>query len=227
MKNIHRQLERSLGYRFKCKRILETALIHPSYRHENKSVEEDNQRLEFLGDAALEIVVAEHLFKNFDLDEGVMTEMRSKITCTTALADLARSIELGQYLILGKGEAKSSGADRDSNLADALESIAGAAFVDGGHKAVKKIFTKLFLPALETSNSQYEHNPKGALQELCQESENITPIYHLVMEKGPAHAKRFIVEVSINGVTKGRGTGSSKRSAEKIAARTALDNLTS
>jgi len=225
MKDNRRQLQKQIGYRFKNKRLLETALTHPSYRHENKDVLSDNQRLEFLGDAVLDLVVADHLFNERDLEEGPMTELRSNITCTTALAKIASSIDLGSHLIFGRGESTSEGSKRPSNLADGLEAVIGAAYLDGKYKAVKKIFAKLFLPALATPTPNKQHNPKGTLQELCQKGGKGNPVYKLIHEGGPSHARTFEFEVEIDGQTVGRARGSSKSRAEKDAAREALDKL--
>lgn len=221
------KIEKDIGYRFRRKRNLETALIHPSYRHENPEVGADNQRLEFLGDAVLDLIVAEHLFRNLDLDEGGMTRLRSNITCTTALAEVARAIDLGASLAFGRGETASNGSGRDSNLADALEAVIGAAYIDGGLRAATRIVRKLFLPMLAVREDIDEQNPKGSLQEQCQKYGYESPEYVVVDESGPPHDKSFLVEVRIAGRCTGSASASSKSKAERAAAKEALRNIDS
>jgi len=220
--NNYRELEKSIGYRFKRKGHLEDALTHPSHRHENRAVERDNQRLEFLGDAVLDLLLAEHLYRTLDLDEGAMTQLRSNLCCTTTLAKLARSINLGGWMILGRGEAASHGAERDSNLADALEAVIGAAYIDGGMRAALKIFRTLFLPLLVNCSEAESSNPKGALQEFCQKRGQSAPTYRTVSEHGPAHARRFLVEVEVDGRVLAQAEASRKSRAEQQAASKAL-----
>ncbi len=220
-------LEKALGYRFRKKPLLQTALTHPSYRYENEDVEEDNQRLEFLGDAALGLVAAAHLYEKYEQSqEGELTQLRSRLANTRTLARIAQSIALGDYLRLGHGEAKTGGQHRLSTLSDALESVIGAAYLDGGLRAVEKIFRTLFEPFLEkTSPDLGPDNPKGALQELCQKRWKTSPSYHLLKEEGPPHLRTFMVEVIIQGAVQGHGTGHNKRTAETAAAHEALLTL--
>lgn len=227
MKNPYRLLEKNLGYRFRRKAHLVTALTHPSYRYECEGDHEDNQRLEFLGDAALGLVAAAHFFDTCpELREGDLTKLRSKISSRTALARIGTTLELGAHLRLGRGEEKSGGAHRASNLADAVESVLGAAYLDGGLKAVEKIFAALFLPFLkEVGPETGAENPKGALQELSQKRWKTGPRYRLVDESGPPHARVFTVEVSIEERVLGRGEGRNKRTAEMHAAEMALAAL--
>lgn len=224
-KRPYRKLEKEFGYRFKRNDLLETALTHPSHRHENHDIATDNQRLEFLGDAVLDLEVAEYLFSNRDMEEGEMTKLRSRVTCTGTLAEIARSIRLNEYLILGKGEENTRGAERDSNLADAFEALIGAAYLDGKAKAMRKIIEKHFVPLLSTNEPQQIDNPKGELQEIIQKRYRSNPVYNLIEEYGPAHSKVFVVEVCLDEKPLGRGKGPSKIKAEKNAALNALKSF--
>lgn len=224
IRNPYRELEKALGYRFGRKRRLEEALCHRSFRHEADDIQMDNQRMEFLGDAVLGLVVAHHLYEaNPDLAEGEMTKQRSRLTNTRTLAQLGHVVGLGRHLRLGKGEQRDDGAVRESILADALEAVIGAAFVDGGLRAAQKIFRHLFLPLIEHSpRGAQADNPKGALQEWAQQQEKSNPVYSVVSQTGPAHAMWFVVEVHLQDRLLGRGEGSSKRAAETAAAAEAL-----
>ncbi len=224
-KNPYHALERELGYRFRSKVRLEAAFLHRSFRFENGSdTGVDNQRLEFLGDAVLGLVAASYLFHRFpDQDEGCLTAARSRLTSGAALSKLARRIDLGVWLKLGKGEEQTGGRSRASNLADALEAVLGAAFEDGGVNAVAAIFRKLFVSALESDAMiEGEENPKGRLQQLCQKRWKVSPVYSVQGEEGPLHAREFRMEVTAGKRLLGRGRGKSKRAAETAAAREAL-----
>lgn len=224
LKKDYRELEKAVGYRFSRSWRLEAALTHPSFRHEDDATDIDNQRLEFLGDAVLGLAVAAFLFENRpDLDEGEMTKQRSRLTSTRALAVIAAGIGLGKYLRLGRGEMASGGNLRDSILADAMEAVIGAAFLDGDLKAVKKIFAHLFVPYLEQNLSAAWHdNPKGTLQEVSQQRAQTNPRYQVKSQTGPAHAMVFVVEVLVGVEVVGRGEGTSKQAAEIAAATDAL-----
>lgn len=227
MRNPYRELEKKLGYRFRRRRHLEAALTHRSYRYEAPDITVDNQRLEFLGDAALGLVAGAQLFERFpDCEEGDLTRMRSRLTNTKTLARIASSIQLGEHLLLGRGEQQSGGHKRTSNLGDALEAVLGAAYLDGGVKAVSRIFDKLFGGEIEaTGADRWQDNPKGALQEVSQRTWRTSPRYHLVKEEGPAHARHFTVEVVISGNVLATGHGTSKRDAETDAATQALHRI--
>jgi ribonuclease-3 len=224
-----KSLEKSLGYKFRNKRLLGAALVHRSYRFETNDVGDDNQRLEFLGDAALGLLAAAYTYKEYpDSDEGVLTTARSRIASGQALAGIAQEIELGDALKVGRGEEKSGGRNRTSNLADALEAILGAAYLDGGARAVDKIFRKLFLPRLQESDyDPWHENPKGRLQELAQRKWKTSPRYKSVSMHGPSHAREFCVEVYIDNKSLGSGKGRSKREAESNAAEEAVRKLVS
>ena len=220
-------LEKVIGYVFRDKSLLETALMHRSFRFENSGIESDNQRLEFLGDAVLGLVAAADIYGDFDDgDEGVLTRMRSGVTSGKALSKIAQGIDLGAQLSLGKGEEASGGRTRASNLADGLEAVVGAAYLDGGLGASEKIYRKLLRPELEASSSdEWAENPKGKLQELSQRRWRRSPEYRSQAEAGPPHARVFTIAVFIDGKEAGRAKGKSKQQAEVRAARAALKTL--
>lgn len=227
MRNPYRPLEKSIGYRFRRRRHLETALTHRSFRFESDESLFDNQRLEYLGDAALGLVTAHQLFEHYpDFEEGDLTRVRSKLTNLKTLAILAARVDLGTYLRLGRGEHQSGGQQRTSNLGDALEAVIGAAFLDGGIRAVEKIFKKVFAPEMEpAARDRWTDNPKGLFQEMIQRQLRISPRYRIAHEEGPAHSKVFTIEVLVNGEVIGKGQGSNKRDAEMEAARAALTHF--
>ena len=227
MSNPYKPLEKALGYRFRKKRLLEKALTHRSFRYEEEEIQVDNQRLEYLGDAALGLIAAAHLFETYrDLEEGELTRHRSQITSSKALARIARKIDLGTYIRLGRGEQQTGGRERSSNLTDAMEAVLGAAYLDGGLKAAIRIFDRLFVPELGIITSdKWSDNPKGELQEFCQKQWKNSPRYRLVDEVGPAHSRVFTVVAIVNGEDVGHGTGTNKRAAEMEAAKKALASV--
>lgn len=220
-----RPLEQQLHYRFRHSALLETALTHRSYRAEHPDVEADNQRLEFLGDAVLGLLCAELAYRNTNgSDEGIMTVIRSRLASGQALASTARSIGLGAWLRLGRGEAKSGGHDRSTTLADALESILGAAYLDGGLPAAERVFNALFSPSarLPYDDDPLADNPKGKLQEISQRRFGIQPRYRIVSASGADHERRYIAEVEIDETRRGQGAGNGKQQAERSAAQALL-----
>jgi ribonuclease-3 len=226
MKNCYRKLEQAIGYRFKKKSHLELALTHPSHRYENPDDPDDNQRLEYLGDAVLSLISAEYLFKhNPDAREGDMSKLRSRLTEDRKLAQIGATLGIGEHLRLGRGEEKNGGAHRASNLADAVEAIIGAAWVDGGSRAVNKIFKRLFIPELNGMKSgTAQSNPKGNLQEYAQSNGFKIPTYQTIATDGPEHARSFTLQVTVCEKT-WQATASSKREAERRAALQALKEL--
>jgi ribonuclease-3 len=222
--NKYHALEESLGYAFASHHRLDAALTHRSYRYENDDSDDDNQRLEFLGDAVLGLVAAAYLFQLFPkMQEGSLTHLRSSITNSHALTRIARQIGLGAYLRLSIGEKQSGGAERASNLRDAMEAIIGAAYLDGGMKAARLIFDRLFIPELQhVLDDVAASNPKGTLQEFAQHRWKQSPRYQIVHEEGPPHAKKYRAVVSINGQDFAEGEGTNKHQAEVAAARQAL-----
>ena len=223
-----KDLEQAIGYRFQNITLLQNALTHSSYANErwhNSLL--SNERLEFLGDSILGMVVAEYRYKQFpDRPEGELTKMRADMVCETSLAAIAEKIGLGQHLLLGHGEDRLGGRSRASILADAVESVIAASFLDGGMAAAKSFIEKFVLtnvPVKRMHNTDY----KTALQELVQQKKNQVLTYVLTGESGPDHDKVFCVEVLLNDVPIGSGTGSSKKRAEQAAAQSALEALAS
>ena len=221
-----KDLETSLGYRFHNITLLENALTHSSYANErwhNSLL--SNERLEFLGDSVLGMLVAEFLFHSFpNRPEGELTRMRADMVCETTLADAANAIGIGEHLLLGHGEERFGGRNRNSILADAMESVIAAAFLDGGIAAAKSIVEKFVLtkvPVNKLHNADY----KTALQEQVQQKKNQVLSYALVDQTGPDHDKQFTVEVSLNGTVVGKGVGTSKKRAEQAAACAAMEQL--
>ena len=227
-KNPYRALEKDLGYRFRKRIWLEEALTHPSYRAEHNDVSSDYQRLEFLGDAALNLVVGAHLFhENPDAAEGPLTQMRSAVTSRRALAVIGADLGLGPYLRLGRGETRAGGATRESVLEDAMEAVLGAVFLDGGLRGVEKVFMKWIEPRMRTEDDEpvSEFNPKGELQRECQSKWHISPRYEHLNPSGPEHRRHFTAIVRLDGRELGRGDGLNKKAAEIAAAEAALKTL--
>ena len=221
-----KDLEAAIGYRFSNITLLQNALTHSSYANERwHDSLKSNERLEFLGDSILGMVVAEYLYKHFpDRPEGELTRMRADMVCETSLAAVAAKLDLGRHLMLGHGEEQGSGRSHASTLADAVESIIAACFLDGGMAAAEGIIRRFILcnvPVGKLHNADY----KTALQELVQQKKNQVLSYALVGESGPDHDKEFFVEVSLNGQVIGKGSGSSKKRAEQAAAHDAIEAL--
>ena len=221
-----KDLESAIGYRFKNITLLQNALTHSSYANEQwHDGLKSNERLEFLGDSILGMVVAQHLYRTFpNRLEGDLTRMRADMVCEQSLANIARQVNLGEYLRLGKGEEQSGGRNRPSILADATEAVLAACFLDGGMEAAEQFIARFVLcnvPVSRMTNQDY----KTAFQELVQQKKDQQITYALVGEMGPDHDKQFIVEVALNGTVVGTGTGSSKKRAEQAAARAAIEKL--
>lgn len=221
-----KDLEAAIGYRFQNISLLQNALAHSSYANERwHDSLKSNERLEFLGDSILGMVVAEYLYRNFpNRPEGELTRMRADMVCETSLAAVADKIGLGEHLLLGHGEERFGGRNRASILADAVESVIAASFLDGGIEAAKAFIARFVLtevPIKQLHNADY----KTALQELVQQKKDQVLAYTLVGESGPDHDKQFRVEVSLNGTTIGAGIGRSKKRAEQDAAHNALNAL--
>ena len=221
-----KELENAIGYRFHNISLLQNALAHSSYANERwHNSLMSNERLEFLGDSILGMVVADYLYRNFaDRPEGELTRMRADMVCEKALAQVANQIGLGAHLLLGRGEEQGGGRGRNSILADAVESVIAACYLDGGMDAAKAFISRFVLvnvPVARLSNADY----KTALQELVQKKRNQVLTYTMVGESGPDHDKCFEVELTLNGQVVGRGVGSSKKRAEQDAARNAMEEL--
>ena len=220
-------LQKTLGYTFSDIGLLNKALTHKSYVNERSEFLKHNERLEFLGDSVLDVLVSDYLVCQFsDYAEGTLSKIRAAVVNETCLADLARKIELGKYLLLGKGEDLSGGRNKSSILADAFEAIAGALFRDGGLESASQVF----LPLLQGKISNFSHSWdfrdfKSELQEYTQNKWVCTPKYKVVNELGPDHAKKFEVTVTIKNQFKGQGSGSSKKEAEQEAAKMAMEKF--
>ena len=218
-------LQKTLGYTFSDIRLLNKALTHKSYVNERSEFLKHNERFEFLGDSVLDVLVSDYLVCEFsDYAEGTLSKIRAAVVNETCLADLARKIELGKYLLLGKGEDLSGGRNKSSILADAFEAVAGALFRDGGLESASQVF----LPLLKGEISNFSHSWdfrdfKSELQEYTQNKWVCTPKYKVVNELGPDHAKEFEVTVTIKSQVKGQGSGSSKKEAEQAAAKMAME----
>lgn len=221
------ELQGKLGYNFKNQELLNAALTHSSHANENKKNGIlSNERLEFLGDSVLGMTVATLIFKSRPMmPEGQMTKLRAELVCEKSLAALAVTFGLGECLLLGRGEEKGGGRERPSILADAVEAVLAAIYLDGGFRPVARLIKVHLAPKLErleTENTDY----KTALQEVVQEKHGQTLSYHIIGEIGPDHLKSFIVEVRLNGRAIGEGTGKSKKEAEQYAAKSALGAIT-
>jgi ribonuclease-3 len=221
-----KDLEAAIGYQFQNIQLLQNALTHSSYANErwhNSLL--SNERLEFLGDSVLGMLVAEYLYHTFpDRPEGELTRMRADMVCEHTLATVANKIGLGNHLMLGHGEERLGGRSRESILADATESVIAACFLDGGLEAAARFVKKYILvevPVTRLNNVDY----KTALQELVQQKKNQVLNYTLVGQSGPDHDKQFDVEVSLNGSVVGKGSGRSKKRAEQMAAKAAMEKL--
>ena len=218
------QLEKNLNFKFKNKDYLQTALTHRSYLNEHRNYRlPHNERLEFLGDAVLELAVTGYLYENFPNPEGELTNLRSALVNYKMLAEIARKLNIDQFLLLSRGEAKDTGRARQVILANTLEAIIGAMYLDGGYEKTHEFIKKHILsqlPAIIKSGSYID--PKSRLQELVQEKSGITPTYGVLAEEGPDHNKRFTMGVFVGDREVGRGVGPSKQEAELAAAEAAL-----
>ena len=220
------EFQRQLGHQFLNPQVLRQALTHASYGHEKRQQVPDNQRLEFLGDAVLQLVVTEELFRRFPhLPEGRLTVMRAQLVNRHHLQEIAQRLGLGEHLILGRGEENSQGRNRGSILADAVEAVLGAVFAESGWLEVREIILRILEPpliALSLESTAWASNPKGSLQEKLQAEGDDPPLYRCVSETGPAHARVYEVVVEWQGKELGRGQGPSKKEAEIRAAEVAL-----
>ena len=221
------ELEKKLNYTFRNQELLREALNHSSYANEHRSQGlGSNERLEFLGDSVLGFVTAEYLFaRHPDLPEGDLTRIRAALVCENSLVEVAQSLDLGSYLRLGKGEDHGGGRARPSIQADAVEAMLAAVYLDGGIGQVRKLIHRLVLDQ-EQEKTAAGRDYKTALQELVQRESGQVLRYRLVREEGPDHDKRFFVEVDLNGSPVGAGSGRSKKEAEQMAAKDALEQMT-
>lgn len=220
------QFQKIINICFNRPELLERALTHPSYAAEHTGGKNHNQRLEFLGDAILSSVIANYLYHHYpEQPEGQLTKMRAAVVCEPTLARLAARLKLGNYLRLGRGEELSGGRTRPSNLADALEALTGAIFLDQGWERVRDFIYNLFKEEIEKTARGFYPDYKTSLQELIQQQNNGRLQYVVLSESGPDHAKQFTSGVIWRGQMLGRGSGRSKKEAEQQAARAALEYL--
>ena len=217
-------LEQNIGYTFKNKELLENALTHSSYANEVRGGISSNERLEFLGDSVLSVIVSDYLFKNFkNLPEGELTKLRASLVCEKSLCGFSRELNVGEFLLLGKGESKGGGRERDSILADAFEALLAAIYLDGGMDNARDFVMRFVLPELKDTSHEAFKDYKTVLQEIIQRNPEETVSYIHIGESGPDHNKVFEVEVHLNSNVIGRGTGKSKKQAEQMAAKQVLE----
>lgn len=222
------KLEASLGYTFKNKALLAQALTHRSFAGEQKEFSgRNNERLEFLGDAFFDAIISDMLYHRLPVEgEGRLSKLRAQIVCEDSLSEAARGINLGSFIYLGKGEILSGGRERNSILADALEAVAAAIYIDGGFESLKVFIGKTFALAIdEALAGQRNRDYKTAIQEKLQSRGKTEISYTLEKEEGPDHNKKFYVSLHGNGVLLGKGKGTSKKEAEQNAAKEAIDQL--
>ncbi len=221
------RLEKALGYSFQDRALLVKAMTHRSYANEYHAVGiPDNERMEFLGDAVLDLVISQYLMKTFPrAREGELTRIRAEVVSLPSLARLAWSLDIGSDLLLGKGEDRSGGRNKSSLLADALEALFGAIFTDGGFEAAKTAILPLFVPLLQQAATDESQDFKSRLQEFLQSTQRELPVYKLLEAAGPAHERVYHVDVLVDNRTHGSGQGRTKKSAEQAAAKAALIRL--
>ncbi len=216
--NLQREFEERIGYQFQDKKLLSQALTHSSYANERHlGKQADNERLEFLGDAVLEVISSDFLFHKYPKNpEGELTRLRASIVCEPTLSFCTRELELGKYLLLGKGEDQMGGRKRDSILSDAMEAVIGAIYLDGGFTSAKEFVFRFILNDIE--HKQLFFDSKTILQEIVQGNCSDLLHYELIREEGPDHNKRFVVEARIGARAYGQGEGRTKKAAEQDAA---------
>ena len=218
------EFEEYLRYSFKNKHLLKEALSHSSYANEKKKSRRSNERLEFLGDSVLSIVVSQYLFKHFaHLPEGELTKIRASLVCEKSLYKFAQQIHLGNFILLGKGEENTGGRERPSILADAFEAVIAAIYLDGGIESATKYVLRFVPEDIDSRKSSAFNDYKTVLQEIIQKNPEEKVEYHLAGQSGPDHDKAFKVEVCLNSNVIGTGIGKSKKEAEQMAAKEALE----
>jgi ribonuclease-3 len=226
-KKMSRKLAKQLGIKFHDLSILRRALTHRSYLNENRSVNKSNERLEFLGDAVLELIVSKYLYSNYpNRAEGDLTSFRSAIVRTESLANASRELNYGKYLRMARGEEESGGRDKDYILANTFEAVLGAIYIDQGYDTCKSLVEKVLISKIDhIVENRLDIDSKTKIQELAQAKYKTTPIYKVIAEHGPDHDKKFVVAVKIKGKVIGKGKGSSKQKAEEAAATKGLEYI--
>ncbi len=219
-------IQQRIGYQFENQELLERALTHKSYANENR-LAAHNERLEFLGDAVLSLIISEYLMNACPTSsEGDLSRLRAAVVSEPALASIARDIDLGNYLLLGRGEEQTGGRDKDSLLANCLEALIASIYLDANNTAVEQFVIRFFEDLIKkTCASRNTLDYKTEVQELCQDRLKQLPEYRIAAETGPDHLKQFTIELTIKGEVFGRGIGKNKKEAEQRAAKEALDNL--
>lgn len=218
------ELQSKLNYKFKDQSLIRTALTHSSYANEHRC--QSNERLEFIGDSILGMVVATYLYRSYpDMPEGKMTRLRAELVCEQSLWNVACALGFGENLRLGKGEELSGGRERHSILADCVEAVIAALYLDGGFEVARKFIMEHILSGLGRTDFAYGSDYKTELQELVQQKPNQSLTYVLVAENGPDHMKSFTVQVHLNGTALGTGEGHTKKEAEQNAAKHALEGM--
>jgi len=217
------QIQTNLGYTFSRHNLLKHAITHSSFVHEQKlNSLESNERLEFLGDAVLQLCISDFLYHRYpDMNEGELTKKRASLVCESCLADLARGLGIGNFILLGQGEATEGGREKDSILSDAMESVLAAIFLDGGIEEARALVSRLYEPIVDKANKQTK-DYKSTLQEFLQKKSHETAVYNIISEEGPAHKKIFTAQVQHKNKPLGKGIGGSKKAAEQEAAKKAL-----
>lgn len=226
--NTFKQFQEIIGYRFTDEKLLKTALTHSSFANENKTANvKFNERLEFLGDSVLGLVVSRYIFENFPkLPEGKLTKMRAAVVCERSLWECAVNIDLGNFLILGRGEENMGGRTRMSILADAFEALIAAIYLDSSFETAREwVLGQLYETIMDASRGKMFKDYKTEFQEVMQQNGDVDISYRVVSESGPDHNKSFLVEVYLNGRLMGNGEGTSKKKAEQMAAQNALIQL--
>ena len=215
-------LQEKIGYKFKNEKLLTEALSHSSYANENRYTK-SNERLEFLGDSVLSIVVSDYIFKHFThIPEGELSKLRASLVCESALFDFSKKISLGEHILLGRGEEQTGGRERPSIVSDAFEAVIAAIYLDGGMEAARPYVLSFIPENITPKGSDAFHDYKTILQEVIQRNPEERITYRIKDEFGPDHDKHFTIQVMLNNNVIGEGTGRSKKSAEQAAAKEAL-----
>lgn len=219
-------IEAALGYTFRDRSLLTLAFVHRSFINENRDVTEHNERLEFLGDSILGLLISDYLYRTLpDIPEGDLSSFRSRLVDANSCFKYVQTFHLEQYILLGKGEKHNDGRGRESILADLFEALIGAIYLDGGIDAVRNFFFAHFLESIQEILSQPQCNWKALLQDFCQRKYQQTPDYSVISAEGPDHGKIFTIAVLVDGQELGRGTGASKKEAQQAAAGDAISRL--
>ncbi len=220
MEEYQKFAEEKLGFRFNDPKLLMTALTHRSYVNEHKSAHEHNERLEFLGDAVLELVSSDFLYRNYDFPEGIMTAVRAALVRTESIGDAGKELGYEPLVRLSKGEEHGSVRAHDSILADCFEAVIGAIYLDQGYEAAKEFISKYILSKIDVVLEEgLWRDPKSYVQELAQKIDGVTPVYRTLKEEGPDHDKKFTVGIYVGDTLKGTGVGHSKQEAQTEAAK--------